>query len=159
NYEYRVLRTTGDYVWHRFAIRCTKTEDGHITGWYGTGFDIDVLRKTDDALRESERSLRELIETAPALIWCMTPERRPIYFSRQLREFFGFDVDDMDRPGVPRLQRILGMVIHPDDLDSVSEHLEHSLRTGNSYAQTHRQRRFDGVYRWVETRISAMMGN
>ena len=159
NYEYRVLRTTGDYVWHRFAIRCARTEDGHIAGWYGTGFDIDVLRKTDDALRESERSLRELIETAPALIWCMTPEGRPIYFSRRLREFFGFDVADMDRPGVPRVQRILGTVIHPEDLDIVIERLEHSLRTGSFYAHTHRQRRFDGVYRWVETRIAAMMGN
>lgn len=158
NYEYRVLRASGDYVWHRFAIRPARTGDGRITGWYGTGADIDVFRKTDDALRESERSLRELIETAPALIWSMAPDGKPVYFSRRLRDFFGFDVAEKDRPGVPRLQSILGAVIHPDDLAKVNEHFEHSLRTGNPYALTHRQRRFDGTYRWVETRIAAMRG-
>lgn len=158
NYEYRVLRASGAYVWHRFAIRPARAGDGRITGWYGTGADIDVFRKTNDALRESERSLRELIETAPALIWSTTPDGEPVYFSRRLREFFGFDVAEMDRPGRPRLQSILAAVIHPDDLPKVREHFEHSLRTGNPYALTHRQRRFDGVYRWVETRVAAMRG-
>lgn len=158
NHEYRVLRASGDHVWHRFAIRPAWTGDGRVTGWYGTGFDIDVFRKTDDALRESERSLRELVETAPALIWCMTPAGEPIYFSRRLREFFGFDVAGKDRPGISRLQSILDAVIHPDDLDRVNERFAHSLRTGSAYALTHRQRRFDGAYRWVETRIAAMRG-
>jgi PAS domain S-box-containing protein len=158
NYEYRVLRATGLYVWHRFAIRPTRGPDGAITGWFGTGFDIDVFRKTEEALLESERSLRELIETAPALIWCMTPEGEPVYFSRHLREFFGFDVEDRDLPGKTRLDSVLGAVIHPDDLDKVNQRFEHSLQTGASYALTHRQRRFDGVYRWVETRIAAMRG-
>lgn len=158
NYEYRVLRASGDYVWHRFAIRPAWAEDGRVTGWYGTGFDIDVFRKTDDALRESERSLRELVETAPALIWCMDPAGEPIYFSRRLREFFGFGVAGKDRPGASRLRNILDAVIHPDDLDRVNERFAHSLRTGSAYALTHRQRRFDGAYRWVETRIAAMRG-
>jgi len=158
NHEYRVLRASGDYVWHRFAIRPVLTGNGRITGWYGTGFDIDVFRKTDDALRESERSLRELVETAPALIWCMTPAGEPIYFSRRLREFFGFDVAGKDTPRVSRLRSILDAVIHPDDLDRVNERFAHSLRTGSAYALTHRQRRFDGAYRWVETRIAAMRG-
>ena len=156
NYEYRVLRATGDYVWHRFAIRPARAADGRITGWYGTGFDIDVFRKTDDALRESERSLRELIETAPALIWCMTADGMPVYFSRHMREFLGFDVAAKDQTGVPRLQSLLAAIIHPDDLGTVYERLDHSLKTGALYALTHRQRRFDGVYRWVETRLAAM---
>ncbi|WP_228383863.1 PAS domain-containing sensor histidine kinase [Sphingopyxis fribergensis] len=158
NYEYRVLRTTGEYIWHRFAIRPTHDAEGAITGWFGTGFDIDLFRKTEDALRESERSLRELIETAPALIWSMTPEGEPVYFSRQLREFFGFDVMDRDVAGTSRLQSVLRTVIHPDDIEKVNQRFAHSLRTGAPYSLTHRQRRFDGVYRWVETRIAAMRG-
>src|SRR3546814_14168931 len=38
----------------------------------------------------------------------------------------------------------------------VNERLDHSLRTGAPYALTHRQRRFDGTFRWVETRLAAM---
>ncbi|GGN54102.1 hypothetical protein GCM10011349_29420 [Novosphingobium indicum] len=158
NYEYRVLRAGGNYVGHRFAIRPARDVNGQVTGWYGIGFDIDVFRKTDDALRESERSLRELIETAPALIWCMAPDGEPVYFSRRLRDFFGFDVAAKDLPGIARLECILQSVIHPDDLAKVRDRFANSLRTGKSYALTHRQRRFDGVYRWVETRIAAMRG-
>ncbi len=158
NYEYRVLRAGGDFVWHRFAIRPARTSEGRITGWYGTGFDIDVFRKTDDALRESERSLRELVETAPALIWCMDPAGEPIYFSRRLRAFFGFGVSAKDRHDMSRLEAILDAVIHPDDKERVKKRFAHSLQTGTPYALTHRQRRFDGAYRWVETRIAAMRG-
>src|SRR3546814_5395910 len=81
-----------------FRSRPARADDGRVTGWYGTGFDVDVFRRTDAALHESERSLRELLETAPALIWCMTPSGRPIYFSRHMREFLGFDVAAKDEP-------------------------------------------------------------
>src|SRR3546814_9679410 len=91
----------------------------------------------------------------PIFIWCMTPSGRPIYFSRHMREFLGFDVAAKDEPDVPRLQSLLGAIIHPDDLDRVNERLDHSLRTGAPYALTHRQRRFDGTFRWVETRLAA----
>src|SRR3546814_16821701 len=73
-----------------------------------------------------------------------------------MREFRGFDVAAKDEPDVPRLQSLLGAIIHPDDLDRVNVRLDHSLRTGAPYALTHRQRRFDGTVRWVETRIPAM---
>src|SRR3546814_11661713 len=86
----------------------------------------------------------------------MTPSGRPIYFSRHMREFLGFDVAAKDEPDVPRLQSLLGAIIHPDDLDRVNERLDHSLRTGAPYALTHRQRRFDGTLRWVETRLAAI---
>src|SRR3546814_14615158 len=84
----------------------------------------------------------------------MTPSGRPLYFSRHMREFLGFDVAAKDEPDVPRLQSLLGAIIHPDDLDRVNERLDHSLRTGAPYALTHRQRRLDGPFRWVETRSS-----
>ena len=44
-------------------------------------------------LRQSERSLRELVETLPMHIWCTAPDGKPIYFSRQFRDFIGFDLD------------------------------------------------------------------
>src|SRR3546814_4055374 len=96
-----------------FRSRPARADDGRVTGWYGTGFDVDVFRRTDAALHESERSLRELLETAPALIWCMTPSGRPIYFSRHMREFLGFDVAAKDEPDVPRSEE------HTSELQSL----------------------------------------
>ena len=47
-------------------------------------------------LRQSERSLRELVETLPAHIGCIAPDGELIYRSRQLRDFLGYDVEDVD---------------------------------------------------------------
>ncbi|WFU49846.1 MASE1 domain-containing protein (plasmid) [Sinorhizobium terangae] len=107
-------------------------------------------------LRQSERSLRDLVETLPALIWCAAPDGRPIYFSQQLRGFVGFDVEDKDVADSSRLANVLDAIIYPDDLAAVKKLFAHSLTTGEPYAQKHRLRRFDGEYRWVEMRAAAM---
>jgi PAS domain S-box-containing protein len=106
--------------------------------------------------RQSERSLRELVETLPALIWCAAPDGEPIYFSKQLRGFFGFDAEDKDGPGIARHAGVLQAVVHPDDLRAVRKLFAHSLATGEPYVQKHRLRRFDGQYRWAELRAAAM---
>lgn len=153
NFDYRVLRSTGDYLWHRFTIRPTRTPEGRITGWYGIGIDIDVSKRTEDALRSSERSLRELIETLPVMVYCADPQGRPTFRSRRLREFLGIDASGNTGPD---LLATLETIIYPDDLPGVREHYRRALRTGEPYVRRHRLRRFDGAYRWVETRASPM---
>jgi PAS domain S-box-containing protein len=107
-------------------------------------------------LRQSERSLRELVETLPAHIWCTAPDGEPIYFSRQFRDIIGFDVADKDVEGASRLSVVMKATIHPDDLETVDQFFAHSLATGEPFALKHRLRRFDGQYRWVEMRAAAM---
>jgi len=107
-------------------------------------------------LRQSERSLRDLVETLPTHIWCTAPNGEPIYMSQQFRDFIGFNLTDKDVDGVSRLSSVLNAIIHPDDLDTVNRLYAHSLATGESYAFKNRMRRFDGQYRWVETRAVAM---
>ena len=106
--------------------------------------------------RQSERSLRDLVGTLPVQIWCTSPDGKPIYFSQQFRDFIGFNVDDKDVDGTSRLSSVLNAIIHPDDLGTINTRIAHSLATGEPYALKHRMRRFDGQYRWVETRASAM---
>jgi PAS domain S-box-containing protein len=107
-------------------------------------------------LRQSERSLRELVETLPAQIWCTARDGEPVYFSQQFRDFIGFNVGDKDVAGASRLSGVLSAIIHPDDLATVKAHFAQALATGEAFALKHRQRRFDGAYRWVETRAAAM---
>jgi PAS domain S-box-containing protein len=107
-------------------------------------------------VRQSERALRELVATLPVQIWCGAPDGKPIYFSQQFRDFIGFNVDEKGAEGTPRLSSVLTAIIHPDDLGTISTLYAQALATGQPFAATHRMRRFDGQYRWVETRASAM---
>jgi C4-dicarboxylate-specific signal transduction histidine kinase len=62
----------------------------------------------------------------------------------------------LDGTGKSRLAGTLDAGVHPDDLAGVLENYAHSLATGEPYRRRHRLRRFDGEYRWVETRAAPM---
>lgn len=154
--KYRLRRTDGVYRWVEGRAEPLRDQTGRIVQWYGLSSDIDDQLRTEEALRQSERSFRQLVETLPALIYCATPNGEPTYRSRQLSDFLGFGLDDMDEPGNSRLTGTLDAIIHPDDLAAVRDHYGRSLATGEPYARKHRLRRFDGSYRWVETRARPM---
>jgi hypothetical protein len=154
--RYRLRRHDGVYRWMDGRAEPLLDDDGGIIQWYGLSHDIDDQLRVEEALRESERSLRQLVETLPALIYCAAPNGEPIYRSEKLGEFLGFGLGDKDAEGRTRLTGTLEAIIHPDDLPDVKEKYGHSLATGAPYAMKHRLRRADGEYRWVETRTAAM---
>lgn len=154
--RYRLRRADGVYRWMSSRAEPMRDHNGRIAQWYGLCHDIDDHVKTEEALRERERSLWQLVETLPAMIDCAMPDGEPIYRSQQLREFLGYNLEDLDEAGKPRLASTLDAGVHPDDLAGVKEKYAHSLATGEPYARKHRLRRFDGEYRWVETRAAAM---
>lgn len=154
--RYRLRRHDGVYRWMDGRAEPLLDEDGSIIQWHGLSHDVDDQLRVEEALRESERSLRQLVETLPALIYCAAPNGEPIYRSEKLREFLGFGLADKDEEGKTRLTGTLDAIIHPDDLPDVKERYAHSLATGTPYAMKHRLRRADGAYRWVETRTAAM---
>lgn len=154
--RYRQRGPDNVYRWTEGRAECLRDEGGAIVQWYGVSLDIDEQVRSEQALRESERTLRQLVETLPAMIDCATPDGEPIYRSQQLREFLGYDLEELDREGKPRLSGTLDAGVHRDDVEGVKAHYAHSLATGQPYARKHRLRRFDGEYRWVETRAAAM---
>ncbi len=154
--KYRMRRADGVYRWMEGRAEPLRNEDGEVVQWLVISIDIDDEVHVQAALRESERSLRELIETVPARIWCSSPDGEPIYLSRQLREFFGFDIGDKDELNAPRLSTLLRSTNHPDDVDRLISTVKQSLVTGKPWTVRRRQRRFDGQYRWVETHATPM---
>jgi PAS domain S-box-containing protein len=90
------------------------------------------------------------------MIDCAAADGEPVYRSRQLREFLGYELEELDGTGKSRLAGTLDAGVHPDDVAGVKENYAHSLATGEPYARKHRLRRFDGEYRWVDTRAAPM---
>ncbi|KQV73255.1 PAS domain-containing protein [Rhizobium sp. Root1220] len=154
--RYRRATAAGAYRWMSDRFEPVKDKNGAILEWYAISIDVDDEMRVQQTLRESERSLQQLVETLPTLIYCADPNGKPIYRSKSLQEFLGFNLADKDEAGRSRLDGTLEAIIHPDDLPTVKERYARSLATGEPYAMKHRLRRFDGQYRWVETRTAAM---
>lgn len=154
--RWRIRRADGVYRWVDTRAESLRDDAGGIVDWYGVNVDIDNQVRAEEVLRESERSLRQLVETLPAMIDCASPDGEPIYRSQQLRQFLGYDLADLDGDGSSRLSGTLDAGVHPDDLAGVRDRYAISLASGQPYARRHRLRRFDGEYRWVETRAAPM---
>lgn len=154
--RYRMRRSDGVYIWFEGRSEPYRDDSGEIRQWYGVLYDIEDQMKAEDVLKERERAVWQLVETLPAMIDCAAPDGEPIFRGQQLREFLGYDLDALDGRDKSRLNGTLDAGVHPDDVAGVKEHYALSLRTGEPYARRHRLRRFDGEYRWVETRAKPM---
>ncbi|PDT13148.1 ATPase [Rhizobium sp. J15] len=154
--QYRLRRADGVYRWVKGSAEPLRDDNGRIVQWYGLSHDIDDQLRTEEALRERERSLWQIVETLPVMIDCAAPDGEPVYRNPQLRDFLGYRLEDLDGTGKSRLAGTLDAGVHPDDLADVKEKYALSLATGEPYARKHRLRRFDGEYRWVETRAAPM---
>src|SRR3546814_14111698 len=124
---------------------------GRIVQGYGLSNCIYDQLRAEVALRESDRSLRQLVETLPALIYGAAPDGEPIYRSRQLGDFLGFDLEAQDEPGRSRLTGTLNAILPTDDRAAVLQAFGHALSTGEPYASTHTLRRSDAKNSWVDT--------
>jgi PAS domain S-box-containing protein len=154
--RYRQIRRDGTYRWTESRAEPLRDESGEILQWYGVSVDIDDLVNAQEALRESERQLQQLIDALPTQIWAATAEGEPSYLNRRLAEYVGLTLGDLDAPDASRLQMAIQSSVHPDDAASVERALLHSFTTGDTFAMKYRQRRADGVYRWINGRAEPL---
>lgn len=154
--RFRGRNKQGVYRWKEARAQPFRDADGTIVQWYIASIDIEDEMRAQAALRERERFLWQLVETLPAMIDCVAPNGEPVYRSQQLREFLGYELEELDGKAKTRLNGTLDAAVHPDDVAGVKEHFAQCVATGEPYLRKHRLRRFDGEYIWVETRAAPM---
>src|SRR5229473_5937228 len=106
-------------------------------------------RRAEEALRESEYKLRQIIDTVPSLIWAVEPNGENTYANRRILDYIGAPYEDFKNSGWQRF-------VHPDDLPETLKAFQHAIEAGTSYEAVHRVRRGDGEFRWHHTRGEPM---
>ncbi|HEU5256294.1 MAG TPA: PAS domain-containing protein, partial [Vicinamibacterales bacterium] len=99
------------------------------------------LAAVTDALRESERNAKSVVDSIPAGASIMTSEGEIEFVNKRISEYFGKTLEDLKTWGTSD-------AIHPDDRPHALAALTHSLATGDPYDTEERLRRFDGIFRW-----------
>jgi len=125
-------------------------EPGRATRLRGVMVDITRQRRAEEALRRSERELRDLIESLPAMAVAALPDGSPTFVNRRWAEYTGLSVED----SVGSRWRA---AIHPEDFERWLNLWRACLATGQSFEDEARFRRAaDGQYRWFWTRGVAL---
>jgi PAS domain S-box-containing protein len=152
SYRYRMRRADGMYRWMETRGEPLRDQRGAIVQWYSVSIDIEDEVRAQQALRDRERELSQLVDMVPVHIRRLSPEGETISFNKRLIDFVGKDVAELGKCGMNGLAGTIQTFIHPDDAAGLGETIRHSLATGKGYATKYRVRRADGIYRWMEGR-------
>ncbi|MFG1463870.1 PAS domain-containing protein [Xanthobacter sp. DSM 24535] len=154
---HRLRRADGVYRWVDARAEPLHDGDGRIVHWYGVEVDVDDRQQAEEALRDSERQFRLLIDAIPVLVWCATPDGEPSYFNKRMVDFTGITLDSFRHPEGTSLGAIARRaLVHPDELAELERLWFHSVQTEVTLSVRHRLRRVDGAYRWVDARAEPL---
>ncbi len=117
--------------------------------------DIEDQKPVEEALRDREHELSQLIDMVPSHLWRLTPDGEPTFFNKRMVDFLGLDVPDTDKPGMSRLEAVIE-TIHAEDAAEFRDTLHRCLVTGERFTMRYRLRRADGIYRWMSSRAEPM---
>jgi formate hydrogenlyase transcriptional activator len=109
----------------------------------------EKLQKALDELKNSESKLRQVIDTIPALAWCMLPDGSIEFLNRRWHEYTGLSPEESHGSGWQ-------VAIHPEDRAPLVEQCKEQLRSGEPGEMEARLRRHDGVFRWFLMRVEAL---
>jgi PAS domain S-box-containing protein len=150
--EFRIVLPDGTLkhvssTWHTFL-----DGSGELIELIGTATDITGRKRAEEALRESERSARSALDGIAGLVAIMTPNGEVETVNRQCVEYFG-------RPVEEQKDWVTTDMVHPEDLPLMLENFKRAIASEIPYHFEQRLRRFDGEYRWFETRGGAVRGD
>src|SRR5262249_36299455 len=137
--EARLRRLDASYGCFLSRAEPLHDASGGLAGWCGSVTDIDDRHRAEEAARAAERDLRLILDNVPALVTTATPTGAIDFANRQLLEYVGASLEQLQ--DWPRF-------VDERDRSMMIERWTHSLESGEPFAAEFRLRRADGMCRW-----------
>jgi formate hydrogenlyase transcriptional activator len=108
-----------------------------------------ALVRALDELKNSEKKLRQVIDTIPTLAWSLLPDGSNEFLNKRWHEYTGLSAEESHGSGWQ-------VAIHPEDRARLLEKWKDLLTSGDSGEMEARLRRHDGVFRWFLMRVEPL---
>ena len=109
----------------------------------------EALSRALEELKNSERKLRQVIDTIPTLAWCNLPDGSNEFLNKRWHEYTGLSAEELHGWGWQN-------AIHPEDRAPLTEKWRGLLVIGEPGEMEARLRRHDGVFRWFLMRVEPL---
>ncbi len=148
-YEARLRRFDGVYRWFQVRAFPARDSTGRVARWYTLVTDIDDLKRVEDALRRSERSLKLTVDTIPVLAWAARPDGSAEFFNQHYLDFTGLSAEQASGWGWT-------VAVHPEDVNQLAAAWQRIMASQAAGDTEARLRQCDGRYRWFLFRASPL---
>ena len=145
NVEFRVRDRDGAERWLLSRGRAIRDADGQVVRFIGIAVNITEQKRTEEALRKSERLYRAIGESIDYGVWVCAPDGRNTYASDSFLKLVGMTQQQCSDFG-------WGKVLHPDDADRTIAAWKECVRAGGMWDIEHRFRGADGQWHAILAR-------
>jgi PAS domain S-box-containing protein len=114
-----------------------------------TGIDISDRRRAEEALKRSEERFRRMADSSPILIWMTDDSGRIQFLNRTCLDYCGIVAPQGDFDWM--------QIVHPEERAAFAGAYQSALQEPRTFYQRARLRRFDGTWRWFESRANPIV--
>ena len=126
--EFRILLPDGTVKYLEGTSHHLFSSEGALLEAMTSTVDVTQRKRTEQALRESERSLRSAIDGIPGLVGILAPNGDLEAVNRQILEYCGRSLEELKNWGT-------NGTIHPEDLPHLAEVFTKSIAAGVSLSR------------------------
>jgi len=146
-WEGELLKTKKDGIQIVVASRWSLKRDdsGAPVATMVTSNDITARKRAEEAARRSEKEIRDVIETVPAMLWSTLPDGSLDFINHRWQEFTGLAAENA-------LGSNWEAVVHPEDHGRFVAAWRAALAAGQPIESEVRVRAGNGEYRWLLVR-------
>jgi formate hydrogenlyase transcriptional activator len=151
--EQRCRRKDGVYRWFHVRALAVRDTEGRIIRWYTLFTDIDERKQAEEALRQDERELRQLIDFLPQHVMVLDADGHLLEANQMVLDYTGHTLKEMRDKGA---EGLVDGYSHPDDAERLWSECQRGLSSGAPFEIERRARGKDGRYRWFLFRWSPL---
>ena len=144
--EKRYRRKNGNTVWARTSVSIVPGTERVPRFLMALSEDVSDRKRTEEALKASERELSSIINAIPTLAWSADADGSVTFLNQRWLDYTGLSTEHARDWG-------WRVAIHPDDIEGLVEYWKSRLAAGQPGDVETRLRRNDGIYRWFLIRF------
>jgi len=154
-HDFEFLRKDGTRVYTSLATNPATDRNGNYIGALAGVMDITDRQQAEEALRESERRFRQVLDVSSDMIYKLDLESDTFdYISPSALEMTGFTPEESIAMGPRGLRRR----IHPEDWPDFKRGSEEFVELGSHPGFEYRSQCKDGEYRWLSDNRALVRG-